>query len=238
LPIAIPVLPPIDDLFEQNDKQIAYKTIPFTKPPHPMEEIWAERTAQEAAEADSMKHSIITSNGIQIQLYTIDDWSLSPHSAKWDSLAATKYMPADITCMALTMTHEESEDEVSSILDQWPSLPSTPPAGDDMHPPAETFSGAHPGEDWEYNKITKPKYFQFLIPDPSILCCQIITPWIKYNLNLVRPSISGTFGKYHPVIICPLWLSPVDYTCPPLTPEQTAILHQDESFSDIIDYII
>jgi hypothetical protein len=147
-------------------------------------------------------------------------------------------MPADITRMALTMMHNDIEEEVSSILDQWPSLPSTPPAGDNMHPPAETFSGAHPREDWEYNKITKPKYFQFLISDPSIPHCQIVTPWIKYDLNSVRPSISSTFGKYHPVIMHLLWPLPVDYTCPPLTPDQTAILHQDEFFSDVINYII
>jgi hypothetical protein len=237
LPISIPVLLLIDNLFEQNNKQIACKTIPFTKLLCPMEEIWAERAAQEAAEADGMKPPIIIHNGIQIQPYTIDNWSLSPHLTKWDSPATTKYMPADITRMALTMTHEDSE-EVFSILDQWPLLPSMPPAGDDMHPPAETFSGARLGEEWEYNKITKPKYFWFLIPDPSIPCHQIIAPWIKYDLNPVRPSISGTFGKYHPVITHPLRPSPVDYTCPPLTPDQTAILRQDESFLDVIDYII
>jgi hypothetical protein len=90
LPIAIPLLPPIDDLFEQNDRQVAKKTVPFTKPPRPMEEIWAERAAQEEAKIDSMKPPTIISNGIQIQPYTIDDWSLSPHSAKWDSPATTK----------------------------------------------------------------------------------------------------------------------------------------------------
>jgi hypothetical protein len=147
-------------------------------------------------------------------------------------------MLADIMHMALTMVRDQSEEEVSSILDQWPSPPSTPPAGHNMHPPAETFSGAHPGENWEYNAIRKLKYFQFLIPDPSILRCQIVAPWIKYNLNLVRPSISGTFGKYHPVVTRPLHPSSVDYTCPPLTPDQTAILCQDESFSDVVDYII
>jgi hypothetical protein len=45
-----------------------------------MEEIWAEHAAQEAAEADGMKPPIIVSNGIQIQLYTIDNWLLSLHS--------------------------------------------------------------------------------------------------------------------------------------------------------------
>jgi hypothetical protein len=78
--------------------------------------------------------------------------------------------------MALTMTHKDSEEEVSSILDQWPLPPSMPSAGDDMHPPAETFSGTCSGEEWEYNKISKPKYFQFLIPDPSIPHCQIVAP--------------------------------------------------------------
>src|SRR5437588_3198284 len=175
-PITIPLLPPIDDLFEQNDRQVAKKTVPFTKPPRPMEEIWAERAAQEETETDGMKPPTIISNGIQIQPYTIDDWSLSPHSTTWDSPAATKYMPADITRMAFTMVRDQSEGEVSSILDQWPSPPSTPPAGDDMHPPAETFSGARPGEEWEYNAISKPKYFRFLIPDPSIPRRQIVAP--------------------------------------------------------------
>jgi hypothetical protein len=65
-------------------------------------------------------------------------------------------MPANIMHMALTMPHieEESEEEVCSILDQWPSLPSTPPAGNDMHPSAETFSGACLGEEWKYNKTS------------------------------------------------------------------------------------
>src|SRR5437879_7464380 len=109
-----------------------------------MKEIWAERAAQEAAETDGMKLPIIISNGIQIQPYTIDNWSLSPHSAKWDSPATTKYMPANIMRMALTMTCDQSEEEVYSVLDQWLSPPSMLPAGDDMHPRAEPFSGAHP----------------------------------------------------------------------------------------------
>jgi hypothetical protein len=113
-----------------------------------------------------------------------------------------------------------------------------PPAGNDMHLLTEQFSGTHPGEEWEYNKISTPKYFWFLIPDPSILHCQIIAPWIKYDLNPVRPSIFGTFGKYHLVITCLLQPSSVNYTCPLLTLDQTTILHQNEPFADVIDYII
>jgi hypothetical protein len=136
-----------------------------------MEEIWAERAAQEAAEADSMKPTIIINN--DIQPYTIDDWTLSLHLTTWDSPSTKKYMHTDIAQIPLTMPYleEDSEDEVSNTLDQWPSSLSMPPVGDDMHPLTEQFSGTHPGEEWEYNKISKPKYFQFLIPDPSIPHC-------------------------------------------------------------------
>jgi hypothetical protein len=96
LPIPIPVkLSPIDDLFGQNHKpQITCKTILFTKLPHPMKEIWAEHAAQEAAEADGMKPTIIVSN--DIQLYTIDNWSLPLHLSTWDSPSTKKFMHADI----------------------------------------------------------------------------------------------------------------------------------------------
>ena len=67
---------------------------------------------------------------------------------------------------------------------------------------------------------------------------QIVAPWIRYDMNPIQPTISGTFGKHHPVINCPLRPTPVDYICPVLTPEQTAILRQDEPFSEVVDYIL
>jgi hypothetical protein len=42
---------------------------------------------------------------------------------------------------------EESEDEVSNTLDQWPTPPSTLLAGDDIHPLTKQFSGTHLEED-------------------------------------------------------------------------------------------
>ena len=206
-----------------------------------MQEIWAECAAQKAAqeeEEDGKREvTVIVSN--DNDCHTLD-WLLSPHLTIWDSPSATKYLAADIPRLPLTIQHqEESEEEVeNTLLDTWPSPPGMPPAGDDMHPPSEMFSGAHPGEEWQYNKIGTPKYFRFLIPDPSIPRCQIIAPWIKYDLNPIRPSISSTFGKYHPVITRPLHPTLVNYICPPLTPQQTAILQQDEPFSAVIDYIL
>ena len=107
-----------------------------------------------------------------------------------------------------------------------------------MHPPQEVFSGACPEDGWHYNKIGSPKYFRFLIPDPAMPRRQIVAPWIRYDMNPIRPTISSTFGKHHPVINHPLRPTPVDYTCPVLTPEQTAILRQDEPFSEVVDYIL
>src|SRR5947208_9384493 len=118
-PIPIPQLPPIDDLFKQNNKpQLARKTVPFTKLPHPMAEIWAERAAQEEAEetGKEIKLSIIASN--DTYRYTIDDWSLSPKSTAWDSPKAAQYMAATIarlSPMYQPMPQLEEDDEDDSL---------------------------------------------------------------------------------------------------------------------------
>ena len=209
-----------------------------------MEEIWAERVAQEVnaqdGQSDGKKEtSIIAINGTKPY---IDNWSLSTHSTTWDSPCTTKYMATEIlpvsppspSMLSLILIKEEEEIEVL----KWPTPPGTPPAGDDMHPPQEVFSGACPKDGWHYNKIGLPKYFWFLIPDLAMPHCQIIAPWIRYDMNPIRPTISGTFSKHHPVINHPLCPTPVDYVCPVLTPEQTAVLQQDELFSKVIDYIL
>ena len=79
-PIPIPVqLPPIDDLFKHNHKpQLARKSVPFTKPPCPMQEIWAERAAQEAAEEEDGKREVTVIVSNDNDRHTLD-WSLSPH---------------------------------------------------------------------------------------------------------------------------------------------------------------
>ena len=250
-PIPVPSsikLPPLDDIFDYtpSDKpQIACKSTPFINLPRPMEEIWAERVAKEVSTQDGQLDgkkgtSIIAINGTKPY---IDDWSLSPHSATWDSPCAVKYMAVEIPpvsppspSMPSLVPIKEEEEEIEAL--RWPTPPGMPPTGDDMHLPQEVFSGTCPEDGWHYNKIGSPKYFRFLIPDPAMPCRQIVTPWIRYNMNLIRPTISGTFGKHHPVINRPLCPTPVDYTCPVLTPEQTAILRQDEPFSEVIDYIL
>ena len=121
-PIPIPdKLLPIDDLFEQNHKpQLAQKTVPFTKLPHPMEEIWVEYTAQQAEEEDGKEITLAIIAGNNGFRYILDDWSLLLHLITWDSPSATKYMAADIFWLPLTllpMLHlEEDSKEVDSII--------------------------------------------------------------------------------------------------------------------------
>jgi hypothetical protein len=73
---------------------------------------------------------------------------------------------------------EDTDEEVDStgLVELWPTPPSTPPAGDDMHPPTKTFCTPRPGDEWMYNAIDHPKYFRFLIPDLSIPRHQIVAP--------------------------------------------------------------
>jgi hypothetical protein len=85
-----------------------------------MQEIWAEHTANEAAQAqedEDGKRDITIIAGNDDKPYALD-WSLSPHSTTWDSPNATKYMAADIPRLSSTMLHleEESEEEVDSTI--------------------------------------------------------------------------------------------------------------------------
>ena len=200
-PIPIPTsikLLLLDDIFDYtpSDKpQIACKSIPFTKLPCPMEEIWAEHIAKEVSTQDGQSD---------------DNWSLSPHSATWDSPHTIKYMAMEIPPVSppspsmLSLIPIKEEEEEIKVL-QWPMPPGMPPTSDNMHLPQEVFSGVCPKDGWHYNKIGSPKYFRFLIPDPAMPRRQIITPWICYDMNLIQPIISGTFSKHHPVINCPLY---------------------------------
>ena len=59
-----------------------------------------------------------------------------------------------------------SWDNDSDMLNTWPSPPTTPPHGDDMHPPDANTRGSHPGNEWEINRPNTRTYYRFLIPDP------------------------------------------------------------------------
>jgi len=125
-----------------------------------------------------------------------EDWMPSPHV--WNNgVPRLPTPPSDTTTLA-------DEEAQTGIANGWPSPPSPPLKGTDMQPPIEEFSGAHPGHPWEYNTIGSPNYFRLLIPDPAMLHCQIVAPYIKYNSDASHPEISSTFGQDYPIITCAL----------------------------------
>jgi hypothetical protein len=50
-------------------------------------------------------------------------------------------------------TNPEDYKPSMPSMDVWPSPPSTPVEGNDMHLPQELIAGVHPGEGWHYNSI-------------------------------------------------------------------------------------
>ena len=51
-----------------------------------------------------------------------------------------------------------SWDNDSDMLNTWPSPPTTPPNGDDMHPPDTNTWGSNPGSEWEINRPNTHTY--------------------------------------------------------------------------------
>ena len=127
----------------------------------------------------------------------------------------------------------------SDLSKTWPTPPSTPDQGDDMHPPSAEVHGAHPSESgWKLNVPNTCDYHRFLIPDPSIKRKLIVAPYVKYTMERHRPYISATFGDGYPVHSRSLIATPMDYLCPPLTAEQMQVLNRDEPFADAVNKVI
>ena len=72
-----------------------------------------------------------------------DNDSEDTHSSGWDS---------------------NDDDECNNT---WPSPPTTPIEGDDMHPPQLHVCGQHPGQGWDANLPGTKNYFRILVADPS-----------------------------------------------------------------------
>ena len=161
-----------------------------------------------------------------------EDWT--PSQCKWDET-----QPSTTASTTLVDSKEEGEDTQVGFLDAWPSPPPSPIHGSSMRPPNIELSGENPGKPWIFNTIGSPDFFRILIPDPAMLCQQILAPWIKYNLeDKAQPEIAGTFGKNYPIIIQSLRPTPVDYLCPVLTPSQLQILDAKQPCGEVVDWIL
>ena len=176
----------------------------------------------------SLKHSDNTDWSVP----PYEDWT--PSQCKWDETQLST-----TSSNALVNSKEEGEDIQVGVLDAWPSPPPSPIHGSSMCPPNIELSRENPGKPWIFNTIGSPDFFCILIPDPAMLCQQILAPWIKYNLeDKAQPEIAGTFGKNYPIIIQSLCPTPVNYLCPVLTPSQLQILDTKQPCGEVINWIL
>jgi hypothetical protein len=107
-----------------------------------------------------------------------------------------------------------------------------------MHPPSwPNACGEHPGLGWDLNSQGTQQYYRLLIRNP-LSDTYIVAPYVTYSLNRANPEISGTFGRGYPIITHQLRPTPVDYICPPLTPDQLRLLDDNTPYVDAINSVI
>jgi hypothetical protein len=149
----------------------------------------------------------------QVAHTTDDDDSFTARSSGWD---------------------EDHDEEYKTL---WPTPPSTPPEGDDMHPPQLSISGPYPGQGWVINTPGTNHYYRFLIPDPTTRR-SIVAPYLSYSINRSKPEVSGTYGEGYPVYTRPLTAASVDYICPTVTVDQQRLLDPEAPFADAVNHVI
>jgi len=214
---APPLLPLIDDLFNQNKPKPKYQQVklPLVKNLTnitPTNSLWSINHKEvmsmlTKAIDDSSKRSPRHLYEMYLQLKQLadTDWSAPPYEdwmpsqRTWDNAQPPCLTTPSST--TLVSSEDEDEDPQIGILDAWPSPPPSPIHSNGMHPLNIKLSRENPRELWIFNTIGSPDYFRLLIPDPAMPREQIITPWIKYNLTIAQPEITSTFGKNYPITL-------------------------------------
>jgi hypothetical protein len=131
----------------------------------------------------------------------------------------------------------DADDDDEDSWSAWrPSSPS-PPQGDANHPPSQWVCGEHPGMGWELNDVFTTSFYRIQIPDPTTNRV-IVAPYISYAIQRNRAEVQGTYGKGYPIITRLLEPIPVDYYCPPITPEQMIILDAKAPFANVVNKIL
>ena len=137
-----------------------------------------------------------------------------------------------------TSKSEDSDDNNNE--ESWsawkPSSPA-PPQGDATHPPSQWVCGEHPGMGWELNDSFTTTFYSIQIPDPTTNRV-IVAPYISYSIQRNRAEVQGTYGKGYPIVTCLLEPIPVNYYCPPITPEQMILLDAKAPFAHVVNKIL
>ena len=92
-----------------------------------------------------------------------------------------------------------------------------------MHPPSQWVCGDHPGMGWELNDMLTTNFYRIQIPDPTTKWI-IVTPYISFSIQHEHAEVQGTYGKGYPIHNRRLEPIPMDYYCPPFTPDQITLL--------------
>ena len=65
-------------------------------------------------------------------------------------------------------------------------------------------------------------FYRIQIPDPTTKQI-IVAPYISFSIQCERAEVQGTYGKGYPIHNHHLEPIPVDYYCPPFTPNQITL---------------
>jgi hypothetical protein len=106
--------------------------------------------------------------------------------------------------------------------------------------PADQFKeicGEHPGEGWHRNDPFTIHHYPFEIFN-LINYDRINAPYLTFSIHRDHVDVSATYGRGYPIITRTLEPIPMDYHCPPLTPEQIKILDPKIGFAEALKRII
>jgi hypothetical protein len=145
----------------------------------------------------------------------------------------THYVPRVQTsfekCTGPSWTDDEEEEIEDDSSDDW-GKPN----------PADQFKetcGEHPGEGWHRNDPFTIHHYPIEIFNP-VNYDRINAPYLTFHIHRDHADVSATYGKGYPIITRNLEPVPMDYYCPPLTPEQIEIFDPKIGFAEALKRII
>ena len=128
-----------------------------------------------------------------------------------------------------TWTNSEDEEIEDDSSDDW----GKPNPADQF----EEICGEHPGEGWHRNDPFTIHHYPLEIFNP-VNYDRINAPYLTFHIHRDHADVSATYGRGYPIITRTLQAVPVDYFCPPLTPEQIEILDPKIGFAGALKRII
>jgi hypothetical protein len=90
---------------------------------------------------------------------------------------------------------------------------------------------------WELNDPFTTSYYRVLIPNPTTNRL-IVTPYISYAIQHSKADVQATYSKGYPIHNRILQPIPIDYICPPLMPDQLAVLDSRSPFAEALNKVV